>query len=488
MSRPIGRNIRALALAIALAFLATSLGVGYWSLVASADLARDPFNPRLVAALQDRPRGRILAQEGSELAVSARVGDAFRRSYAEGSLAQVVGYASFRYGASGIEAAYAESLIGRDPADPLAQWRARYLRQYGEPNAVVLGIDPAVQRAAVEALGGRRGAVVAIDVRTGRILASVSLPAYDPNLIADPATEEQAWAQVNDDPGRPLLNRVAQGLYAPGSIFKIVTAAAALESGLDPERRIRVDDPFQADASWGDYSVRSATGAHGDFDLSLAMQRSENIYFAKVGLEIGGAALAEWAERFGIGAAPELDLPAGGGQLSNTGDLDRPILVADTSFGQGELLVSPLQMALVVATIARGGSQPTPHYATSVRDAEGGVLRAIEPGAAGQIVNPRTALTLGRVLVEAVSAPGAFAAGARVPGLLVGGKTGTAENPQGAPHGWFVGFAPAEAPTVAVAVVIENAERGGEDAAPVGGAVLRAAAGNVSRGLLVPLE
>ncbi|MGH2452001.1 MAG: peptidoglycan D,D-transpeptidase FtsI family protein [Candidatus Limnocylindria bacterium] len=488
MSRPIGANIRALTLAIAFAFLVTSFGVGYWSLVASAELGSDPFNPRLLAALQDRPRGRILAQDGSELAQSVRLADTYRRTYADRSLAQVVGYASFRYGTSGVEAAYAESLIGRDPADPLAQWRARYLRQYGEPNAVVLGIDPAVQRAAVDALAGRRGAVVALDVRTGRILASVSVPAYDPNLITDPATQEQAWAQVNEDPGRPLLNRVAQGLYPPGSIFKIVTAAAALETGFDPERRIRVDDPFQADPSWGDYRVRSATQAHGDFDLSLAMQRSENIYFAKVGLEVGGAALAEWAERFGIGAAPGLELPAARGQLSNTGTLDRPILVADTSFGQGELLVSPLQMALVVATVARGGSQPTPHYATSVRDAEGGVVRTIEPGATGQIVSPQTAATLGRVLVEAVNAPGAFAAGARVPGLLVAGKTGTAENPQGLPHGWFVGFAPAEAPTVAVAVVIENAERGGEDAAPVGGAVLRVAAGNVSRGSSVSLE
>jgi len=227
--------------------------------------------------------------------------------------------------------------------------------------------------------------------------------------------------------------------------------------------------------------VRSAVQAHGDFDLSLAMQRSENIYFAKIALEMGGARLQEWAQRFGIGTAPGLDLPAGRGQLSGSGALDRPILLADTAFGQGELLVSPLQMALVVATIARGGSQPTPHYATSVRDASGGVLRAIEPGASGQIVSPQTALTLGRILVEAVNAPGAFAAGARVPGLLVGGKTGTAENPQGAPHGWFVGFAPAEAPTVAVAVLIENAPRGGEDAAPVGGAVLRAAAASVGR-------
>lgn len=486
--RPVGANIRALTLMVAVAFLLTSLGVGYWSLVASAELAADPFNPRLVAALEDRPRGRIVASDGTELAISVRTGEGFRRAYADPGLAQVVGYASLRYGASGIEAAYAESLIGRDPADPLAQWRARYLGQYGEPNTVELGIHPATQRAAVEALAGRRGAIVAIDVRTGRILASVSLPTYDPNLIVDPATQDEAWTQVNEDPDRPLLNRVAQGLYPPGSTFKIVTAAAALETGLDPERRLRVDHPYQADPSWGEYYVRSVTQAHGEFDLSLAMQRSENIYFAQIGLEVGGDRLAEWARRFGIGSAPRVDLEAAAGQLSNSGSLDRPILVADTSFGQGELLVSPLQMALIVATVARGGSQPIPHYATEVRGAEGGVLRSIEPGASGQIISPQTAITLGRALVEAVNAPGAFAAGARLPDMLVAGKTGTAENPQGEPHGWFVGFAPADAPTVAVAVVLENDPRGGEAAAPAGGAVLRAAVGNLARSIAAPHE
>jgi len=475
--RPIAANIRALTLAIAIAFLMTSLGVGYWTLVAAEELSSDPFNPRLLAASIDRPRGRILDAKGGELAVSRQTPDGWRRSYADRSLAQVTGYASFKYGAAGIEGAYGGSLIGQDPADPLGRMRARYLKQLAEPGAVQLAIEPELQKAVVAALAGRRGAIVVLDPRTGAVRASMSLPNYVPSLVSDPAQQDVAWTQLSENTERPLINRVAQGLYPPGSTMKVITAAAALESGLDPKTKIRVDDPFQADPSWGSYRVRSSSAAHGDFDLSLAMQRSENIYFAKVGLQIGGARLAEYAGKFGIGTAPRCDLPAARGQLSNSGALDRPTLLADTAYGQGELLVSPLQMALVAATIANGGVMPTPHYATAVKDASGAVIRLIEPGPVGQVIRPETARTVTQVMVDAVQAPGAFAFAAKVAGVNVAGKTGTAENPSGAPHGWFIGFAPAEAPTAVVAVLLENSPRGGEDAAPVGGAVLKAALG-----------
>ena len=477
MSRTIGANIRRLTFVIAIAFLITSIGVGYWSLVAADELNADPFNPRLIAAVRDRPRGKIVDASGRVLAASVKDGDAFRRQYADRSLAQVVGYASFKYGAAGLEAAYQESLIGQDPADLVGQWRARYLGVRTEPGSVVIGIDPKIQQAAASALAGRRGAIVALDPKTGRILASVSLPSYDANLLVDPAQQDIAWTQLSQNRDKPLINRVAQGLYPPGSTMKIITAAAALESGVNPDQKIRVDDPYQADRSWGDYFVRSSSGAHGDYDMSLAFQRSENIYFAKVGLTIGGAKLAEYAKRFGIGRAPGLDLPAAKGQLSNSGSLDRPTLIADTSYGQGELLTSPLQMALVAATVGNHGVQVQPHYATEIHDPSGGVLRVVGGGAGDQVIRADTAAKLTGYLVAAVEAPGAFAFGAKIPGIHVAGKTGTAETPSGTPHGWFVGFAPAEDPQVAVAVIIENAGQGGVDAAPLGGAVMRAVLG-----------
>jgi peptidoglycan glycosyltransferase len=477
VTRSIGANIRSLTLVIALAFLVTSVGVGYWTLVAGDELSTDPYNPRLVAAIRDRPRGFITDAAGTKLAESAQVGNTYKRVYADKTLAHVTGYASFQFGASGIEAAYAESLIGQDPADPLSQWRARYLRERAPPGSVVLGIDPKVQQAAVAALGNRRGAIVALDPRNGMILASASWPQYDASLISDPATEEAAWKQINEDPDRPLINRATQGLYPPGSTFKIITGAAALESGIDPNAKIRVDDPWQADRSWGTYFVRSSSRAHADYTMADAFRLSENIYFAKVGLQLGGQKIAEYAQRFGIGSATRCDIPSGRGQLSRTGQLDRPTLIADTSYGQGELLASPLQMALVAASIGMGGVMPTPHYATEVRDAAGHAIRVIAPGPSGQVIGLEAARALTTMLVGAVEGPGAFAFAAKIPGVRVAGKTGSAENPSGAPHGWFVGFAPAEAPTVAVAILLENTPKGGEDAAPLGGRVMQAALG-----------
>ena len=478
MTRSISVNIRALALALAAAFLVSTIGVTYWTVAASDELAKDPFNPRLVALTSNRPRGAIVDRGGVALAVSERSGDRFVRSYKDRSLAQVVGYASLQFGLSGIEAAYGESLIGQDPADPVAIWRARYLGERAKAGSVLLGIDEKLQQAAAAAIGNRRGAIVALDPRTGVILASVSVPSYDAGALADPSRQSAAMDQLRAAADRPLVNRVTQGVYPPGSTFKVVTGAAALEAGINPAQKVRVDDPFQPDRSWGDYYVRSATKAHGDFDMADGFRLSENIYFAKIGLQIGGARLTDYAKRFGVGAAPRVELPATAGQLSDSGSVDRPTLVADTSYGQGELLVSPLQMALIYATIANGGVMPTPHYATEVRDAEGRVVRSNAPGPIGQVISPGTARTLTTMLVQAVSGPGAFAFGARIPGTNVAGKTGTAENRPGeAPHGWFIGFAPAESPQVVVAVLLENTPQGGETAAPIGGQVLRAALG-----------
>ncbi|HUQ42597.1 MAG TPA: penicillin-binding protein 2 [Candidatus Limnocylindrales bacterium] len=479
MTRSIGANIRALAMTIAIAFLITSVGVGYWTMVASEDLASDPFNPRLVSAIRDRPRGQIIDSAGNVLAESVRTADGYQRTYSDRSLTHVVGYASFKFGAAGIEAAYADSLIGQDPGDPLATWRARYLGERDSPGAVVLAIDPKTQKAALAALAatGKKGAIIALDPRTGAILASVSLPNYDANQIADPKTEDVAWQQVNGDEGKPLIDRARSGLYPPGSTFKAITGAAALESGVNPDQKVRVDDPWQADKSWGEYFVRSSSKAHGDYTMADGFRLSENIYFAKIGLQIGGAKIAEYAQRFGIGTAPKCDIAAGKGQLSNTGALDRPTLIADTSYGQGELLTSPLQMALVAAALGRGGVMPVPHYATEVRDSSGNTIRTIAPSASGQVIRPETAAKITQYLVGAVEGPGAFAFGAKISGVHVAGKTGTAENASGPPHGWFIGYAPAEAPTVAVAVIIENAGQGGVDAAPLGGKVMQAALG-----------
>ena len=467
-------SIRRLAGALAALFFLVSLGVGWWQIVAADELSRDAYNPRLIEAAARRSRGQIVDRDGLVLAKSEPRGDGFRRSYAGALYEPFLGYATLAFGAAGIEASYGESLIGEDPGDPLAAIRHRYLGERTPPGSVLLALSSRLQQAAANALGGRRGAVIALDPRTGEILASVSSPRYDPNPLTDAAQQRAAFGALHDDQDRPLVDRAAQGLYPPGSTFKLVTGAAAVELGLDPNRRIRVDSPWRADPSWGSYAVRSPTNAHRDFDLREAFMYSENIYFAMAAVNLGGERLADYAGRFMIGRPLNLDGPYSRTRLSNSGRLDRPTLVADTGFGQGELLVSPLQMALIASAIANGGVMPTPHYALEVRDAAGVVIRRLLPGPLATPIRPDTARLITTDLVAAVDGPGAFAYGAAIPGVHVAGKTGTAEHPGGAPHGWFVGFAPAEQPTIAVAVVIEDAQRGGEDAAPIGGAVMLA--------------
>ncbi len=470
-------NIRRLAGALAVAFFAVSVGVGYWQIAAADTLGRDPNNPRLFAAALSRPRGPIVDRDGGVIARSEPQGEIFRRVYASNLHEPYLGYATLAFGVAGIEAAYATSLIGEDPGDPLAAWRHRYLGERSPPATLRLAISARLQDVAARALGDRAGAVIALDPRTGEILASVSVPRYDPNPLVDPQRQRAEFARLGADPAEPFLDRATQGLYPPGSTFKLITGAAGLETGaIDPQKKVRIDSPWQADRSWGDYRVPSPTNAHGDFDLALAYQRSENIYFAMAGVAMGGERLADYANRFMLGKDLGLDRAHSRSRLSND-PLDRPTLVAATAFGQGQLVMSPLHMALVAATIANGGIMPTPHYGLEVREASGVIIRRVQPGPLAQPIRAETARLITLDLVLAVEAPGAFAYGAAIPGLHVAGKTGTAENPTGLPHGWFVGFAPAEQPTIAVAVLIEHPPRGGEDAAPIGGTVLRAGLG-----------
>ena len=467
-------NIRRLAATLSLLFLLVSCGVAYWQVVRADELSTDGYNPRLYSEAAKRERGQIVDRDGTVIARTESQGGSLRRLYVAPLYEPFVGYATLAFGAAGIERTYASSLIGEDPADPIGAIRHRYLGERTPPGSVRLAVSAKVQSAAAQALGQRKGAIIALDPKTGAILASISYPRYDANPLTDASKQQDAFQALNNDEGRPLLDRAVMGLYPPGSTFKLVTGSAAVELGLDPNKKVRVDSPWQGDPSWGNYAVPSPTNAHREFDLRDAYAFSENIYFAMAAVNVlHGDRLADYAKRFMVGQSLGLDGPYSRTQLSNSGQLDHPTLVAATGFGQGELLISPLQMALIASAIAEGGVMPTPHYALDVRDGSGKTVRAIQPGPLANPIRGDTAKLITADLVYAVEGPGAFAYPAAVPGIHVAGKTGTAENPQGSPHGWFVGFAPADNPTIAIAVVIENAQNGGLDAARAGGQVMR---------------
>ncbi|MBO8142236.1 MAG: penicillin-binding protein 2 [Firmicutes bacterium] len=412
-----------------------SCAFGYWQL-ARPDLKVHPLNPRPAARSPLANRGGIFDRHGEAVALTVSSGGRTERAVRSPGLIHVVGYSDPRYGFAGIESAYNADLAGLGRG--FGDWLRDPLRMRPQGRDVWLTIDARVQEAAENALGRRPGAVVAVRPRTGEILAMVSYPAYSP--------AELPRILAGEIPGAPLLNRATQGLYPPGSTFKLVTLAAALEAGLVPTARERAT-----------------------YQRALAV--SSNPDFAELGLQLGARELASVASRIGFGARLPLELPANVSPLPAATDAGE---LAQVSIGQGGLVATPLQMAVAVAAVANGGVVMKPHIVLEVREPSGRLARftRVEP-----LGDPAFSVATARAVTEAMvlAVEEGTARQARLPGRRVAGKTGTAENPHGAPHAWFVGFAPAYRPEVAVAVVVENGGSGGAVAAPIGRAVLLAA-------------
>jgi peptidoglycan glycosyltransferase len=306
--------------------------------------------------------------------------------------------------------------------------------------------------------------VVVLDARDGAVLAMVSAPGFDPQTVAE------QWPSLQQAEGSPLLNRAASGRYTPGSAFKPVTMAAALERGVaQPETTFR--DP-------GSIIVRNTRITNfegqpcGTVSFTDALARSCNVVFITVGLRTGGEALLASARAFGFDRAPEFELPAEASHLPPSDEV-RGEGAGQMAFGQGSLAVTPLHMALLAATIARGGEAVEPYLVREVRTADGGVVRAHAPRPARRAIDAGIAAIIRDAMIAVVRR--GTGGGAALPDVQVAGKTGTATVPRGPSHAWFIGFAPAEAPRLAIAVVIEHGGVGGRVAAPAAGRVLRQA-------------
>jgi peptidoglycan glycosyltransferase len=424
-------------------------------------LAENQYNPRHAHIAVGR--GSILASDGSPLAVS----HGEKRVYPQGALvAQAVGYASSRYGTSGLEDAFDRALTAHtDAVDPLSQLGQIIAGRAGAPRGadIVTTLDLAVQHALGTGLSRHaRAAGVVMDPRSGAVLALASVPSYDPNKL------DTLWSALSHDPSSPLLDRSTGGLYPPGSTFKIVTAADALDAG--------VVTPQSTFNDYGGFTIGNFT-VHNDEeevtgrqDLAGAFALSSNVDFAQIALRIGVDRWFDYAAKWGLGGSVEFDLPVSRDRLPAKKGVYAGIL-AQLGFGQASLLVTPMRMALIGATIAHDGTTPRPYLVRRIAGSRTALATRVETLA--QPIAIDTAHEMRKLMVQVVQRGTGTAA--QLPGVTVAGKTGTATNPHGRSHAWFVAFAPAEAPRVIVAVVVENVGYGGTYAAPIARDVLRVA-------------
>jgi penicillin-binding protein A len=483
--KPLSHTIVRVGVVLSLAFGVLAAGAGYWQVAQSAQLVARSDNPGVVALRLNAARGLIRDRSGKILAKDVVAANGVRyRTYVDATVSQVVGYASRRYGTAGLERAYDAQLTGLQTGNARHDAIAKFLPDAADPQDLTLTLSLALQREAVTLLGKDRGAVVMLDPKTGDVLALASTPTYDASAIANPATSKAAFAAIQADPAKPLLPRATQGLYVPGSVFKIVTAIGGLGSGAITPATTYAEQPPAEKTGLVVDGFRIVDGHHPQtdgtaLDFPHATEVSCNIYYALTGLAEGGAALTDYADRMGFGAPLPFDLPTATSQVTNgggplPGGFKDDVELANAAYGQAETLVTPLQMALVASTVADGGILMRPRLVTALTGQDG-TVQQVGTQQIGRVVGATVAGEVRDAMVLAVNGPlgRQFTTGAALPGVTVAGKSGTAQlGGSGEPHSWFIGFAPANDPQVAIAVIVEQGGRGGERAAPLAGRML----------------
>ncbi|MFE7856541.1 penicillin-binding transpeptidase domain-containing protein [Streptomyces sp. NPDC057403] len=479
------RHIRHAAVFCALLLVALLVNAARIQIVLAGPYDRDPANRRVTIARYDRPRGDILV-DGRSVTGSrdSREQLRYERTYTDGPLyAPVTGFASQLYGTTLLEHTHDAILSGADPVlTPLPLWND-LTRTHTPGGHVVTTLNRAAQEAAYAGLDGRKGAVAALDPATGKVLALVSSPSYDPGVLSgNSAATERSWARLNADPDKPMLNRAVRQTYPPGSTFKVVTAAAALDAGVvtDVDRPTDSPDPYRLP---GTRTLLANEGdGCADAPLRDAFEWSCNTVFAKLGVDVGVADMAATARAFGFND-PALRVPFSVAPSTFDTTVDRAQL-ALSSIGQYNTRATPLQMAMVAAAVANDGELRQPYLVERTTTAGGSALSAPGPRPVRQVLHRTTAQTM-KELMEGVVTEGT-GTNAAIPGATVGGKTGTAQHGvgnSGTPYAWFVSWAQGDRdpePRVAVAVVVEDASAdrgeitGGGVAAPIARAVMEA--------------
>lgn len=450
-------NIKRVALVPLLSFALLCGYLGYWHVLRGPELRAHPNNSRAQERLRTIQPGRLYDADAELLMGVAGSPGQWRRTYPAGRyVCHLTGYNE----RSGLQWGLRDAFLGIGKYEK--PW-AEFIEGPRQGNDVVLDVDLDAQELATRLLRGRRGAVVALSAHTGAVLTMVSAPAYDPETVLESDWDYQLF---REDPDKPEYNRALQGLYPPGSVLKILTAAIVLDLG-----RVQPDTTFRCT---GSYEFQGTTircpRAHGEVDLTEALAVSCNTTFARLAREISGKEFTDYARRFRLLERAQMPLPSSMGKLGDFSGPRGEVMLSETAFGQGATLVTPLAIARLTLALAQEGKVIEPYLVEMVRAPGGRVLARARPREVGPAVGPATAGAVAGMMRSVVEEGTGRVAQLR--GIEVAGKTGSAENPHGEAHSWFTCFAPADDPAVVVTVLVENAGAGSEAAAPIAREVL----------------
>jgi peptidoglycan glycosyltransferase len=484
----VNRRIRLAGVGILLLFVGLFLQLNWLQIVHAPALEANPLNSRAVVKEFTAKRGDIVSADGTTLATSVPTNDQFKylRKYPTGALfQQITGFFSFTYGADGAERTYDKVLTGkRSPfklPTSLSQLR-NLLAKHDESQSITLTVLDKLQKVAQAQLAGRKGSVVALDPKTGAILAMYSNPSFDPNLLSghDQTQVQANYKALTAQPGGVLAPGAYRQRFFPGSTFKIITSGAVYDH--QPALATKVYPTISA------LPLPQTTNQLHNFGGELCGGQLPELFtiscdtgFGQIGLDLGGVALHSEAERFGFNRTPPIDLPfpaQSSFPAAASFVLDQPGL-AFSAIGQQDVQATPLTMAMVAGAIANGGTIMTPHVLGHVTNAQNQVVSTYQPKSWLQATSPATAGQISQLMQSVVNSPQGTGTAAQIPGVAVAGKTGTAQTGTGQIDAWFVAFAPAANPTIAVAVTLlnqpsANEYTGGTLAAPIAKAMIEA--------------
>ncbi len=463
--------LRRVAISVLVLFTLLIINVNYIQVVRSDELRNNTSNTRVLAEEYDRERGAIVVA-GNPVAESVPTEDrlTYLRQYPQGPLyAAVTGYYSLIYSRTGIERAENDLLAGSDPRLFVRRLADLFTGRDPAGGDVVLTLDPRVQQAAMNGLQGVTGAVVALDPSTGAILGMASTPTFDPTQLSshDPDAIRAYWDQLNQQSPDPRLNRAIGDNYPPGSLFKVIVSAAALEDGYTPDTVIPAPDVLtlpHTNTTLENFNGSTCSPTE-EQPLIEALTISCNTAFAQLGIDLGEDKIRDMAERFGMDGE-SFDIPLRV-EPSSIGDIESEAALGQTSIGQRDVRMTPLQAAMVAAAVANDGTLMQPYLVDQVRAPDLSVLDETDPEVFSEVISSDIANQLTEMMLSVVD--NGSGRRAQIPGVQVAGKTGTAQVREGVPdHNWFIGFAPADDPKIAVAVFVANGGgTGGDISAPI---------------------